>query len=62
MSSCVLFDVKSGALGGHLAHALALKRQPVRVVYEPIEDRVGDGRIGDRLVPVIDGYSTPDAA
>ena len=46
--------VKSGPLGGRLAHALALECEPVRVVYEPIEDRVGDGRIGDRLVPVID--------
>ncbi len=26
----------------------------MRVVHEPIEDGVGDGRIGDRLVPVID--------
>ena len=54
MGSCVLLDVKSGTLGGHLAHALALECQPVRVVHEPIEDRVGDGRIGDCLVPVID--------
>ena len=46
--------VKSGTLGGRLAHALALECQAVRVVYEPIEDGVGDGRIGDRLVPVID--------
>jgi hypothetical protein len=45
MGSCVLLDVKSGTLGGHLAHALALECQPVRVVHEPIEDRVGDGRI-----------------
>src|SRR5271167_3296544 len=54
MGSCVLLDVKSGTLGGHLAHALALECQPVRVVHEPIEDRVGDGRIGDCLMPVID--------
>src|SRR5450759_1131435 len=54
MGSCVLLDVKSGTLGGHFAHALALECQPVRIVYEPIEDRVGDGRIGDCLVPVID--------
>ena len=30
--SCGLLDVKSGTLGGHLAHALALECQPVRVV------------------------------
>ena len=54
MGSCVLLDVKSGTLGGHFSHALALECQPVRVVHEPIEDGVGDGRIGDCLVPVID--------
>ena len=54
MSSCVLFDVKSGALGGGFAQAFSLEGEPVGVVYEPIEDRVGDGRIGDRLVPVTD--------
>jgi hypothetical protein len=54
MGSCVLLDVKSGTLGGHLAHALALECQPVRVVHEPIEDRVGDGRISDCLMPMID--------
>jgi hypothetical protein len=54
MGSCVLLDVKSATLGGHLTHTLALEGQPVRVVHEPIEDRVGDGRIGDCLVPVID--------
>ena len=54
MGSCVLLVVKSGTFGGGFSHALALEGQPVRVVYEPIEDRVGDGRIGDRLVPVID--------
>ena len=54
MGSCVLLDVKSGTFGGSFAHALALEGEPVRVVHEPIEDGVGDGRIGDRLVPVID--------
>ena len=46
--------VKSGTPGGRLAHALALECQPVRVVHEPIENCVGNGRIGDRLVPMID--------
>ena len=54
MSSCVLLDVKSCALGGGFAHALALEGDPVRVVYEAIEDRVRDGRIGDCVVPAID--------
>ena len=54
MGSCVLLDVKSGTLGGRFSHALALECEPVRIVHEPIEDSVGDGRIGDRLVPVID--------
>src|SRR5271155_4959290 len=54
MSSWDLFEVKSGPLGGCFSHALTLERQPVRIVYEPIEDGVGDGRIGDCFVPVID--------
>ena len=54
MGSCVLLDVKSGTLGGRFSHAFALECQPVRVMHEPIEDGVGDGRIGDRLVPVIE--------
>ena len=55
MGSCVLLDVKPGTLGGRFSHALALEGEPMRIVHEPIEDRVGDGWIGDRLVPVIDG-------
>jgi hypothetical protein len=43
MGSCVLLAVKSGTVSGHFAHALALERQPVRVVHEPIEDRAGIG-------------------
>ncbi len=54
MGSRALLDVKSGTIGGGLAHALAFECQPVRVVHDPIEDCVGDGRIGDCLVPVID--------
>ena len=55
MGSCDLADVKSGALGGGLAHAVAVERQPVSVVDEPVEDGVGDGRVGDGLVPLLDG-------
>ena len=54
MGSCVLLAVKSVTVSGHFAHALSLECQPVRVVHEPIEDRVGNGRIGDCLMPVID--------
>ena len=42
-------------LGGSFSQALALEGQPVGVMHKPIKDRVGDGRIGDHLVPVIDG-------
>jgi hypothetical protein len=49
MSSCVLFDVKSGTVGSGFAHALALEGDAVRVVHEAIEDGVGDGRIGNCL-------------
>src|SRR5438270_13988481 len=54
MSSCVLFDVKSGALSGGFAQARSLEDESVRVVHEAIEDGVGDGRIGNRVMPVID--------
>ena len=47
-------SVKSGAFGGGLAQAFAVEREPVRVVHEPVEDGVGDGGIGDHLVPVLD--------
>jgi Diguanylate cyclase, GGDEF domain len=52
--SCVLFDVKFGTVGSGFAHALALEGDAVRVVHEAIEDGVGDGRIGNCVVPVID--------
>ena len=55
MGSCVLLDVKSGALGGGLSQAVALERQPMRVMHQPVQDGVGDGGIGDHLVPVLDG-------
>ena len=54
MSSWVLFDVKSGTVGSGVAHAFALEGDAVRVVYETIEDGVGDGRIGNCVVPAID--------
>jgi len=54
MGSCVLLDVKSGTLGGGLTQTVALERQPVSVVHEPVEDGVGDGRVGDGLMPLLD--------
>src|SRR4249920_3273763 len=54
MGSCVLLDVKSGTFGGSFSHAFALEGEPMGVVHEPIENGVGDGRICDCLVPVID--------
>ena len=54
MSSCVLFDVKSGAVGGGLAHTLSVQGEPVRIVHEAIEDSVGIGRIADHVVPLVD--------
>ena len=57
MSSCVLFDVKSGALGGGLAHALSVQGKPVRIVHQAVEDGVGNGRIWDHFVPVLDRQS-----
>src|SRR5579863_896500 len=54
MGSCVLLDVKSGAFGGGLSQAFALEGQPVSVVHEPVEDGVGDSRVGDGLMPLLD--------
>src|SRR6266436_3509297 len=54
MGSCVLLGVKSGALGGGLSQAVALERQPVSVVHEPVEDGVGDSRAGNGLMPLLD--------
>ena len=47
-------DVKPRPFGGPFAHAVAVQDEAMGVVDEPIEDGVGDGRVGDRLVPVID--------
>ena len=42
-------------LGGRFAQAVSLQGEAVGVVDEAVEDGVGDGRIADDLVPVIDG-------
>jgi hypothetical protein len=41
-----------------LAQGLAVEREAVRSVYEAVEDGIGDGRIDDHLVPVVDGELT----
>ena len=48
-----MLGVKCGALGGTLAHALASEVQAMGVVHEAVEDGVGDGWIGDHLVPML---------
>ena len=41
--------------GGQFSHAVSLQDEAMGVVDEPIQDGVGDGRIGDQFVPVLDG-------
>ena len=41
-------------LGGCFTEALALEREPVSVVHQPIENGIGEGRIADDLVPMFD--------
>ncbi len=38
--------------GQHAANAVAGQREPVGVVDKPVQDGVGDRRVGDNLVPV----------
>ena len=49
--------VKFATLGRFVpgvAQGLAVEFQAVRVVHEAVEDRVGDGRVDDQVVPVSD--------
>ena len=41
--------------GGQFSHAVSLQDEAMGVVDEPIQDGVGDGRIGDQFVLVLDG-------
>ena len=41
--------------GGDSAHGLALERDAIGVVHQPIEDRVGMGGFTDHFVPEIHG-------
>lgn len=50
-----LLVVKPVALSGGFAEAIAFQVEAVRVVDEAVEDRVGERRIGDDLVPMFDG-------
>jgi len=60
LNSGFLGGVKLGALGGDFAHAVTLEREAVSVVDQAIEDGVGDGRIGDDLVPLLDRHLAGD--
>ena len=46
--------VKRFQFGRALAHALAGKGQPVSVMDESVQNSIGQGRIADGLVPVLD--------
>ena len=53
--------VKLAALAGFFrwfAQGLAVEGEAVRSMHETVEDGVGNGRIDDHLVPVIDGELT----
>jgi hypothetical protein len=41
-------------LGGCFSEALALEREPVSVVHQAIENGIGESRIADDLVPMLD--------
>ena len=45
--------VKWGAFGGGFAQALACEGEAMGVVHEPVEDGVGNGWIGDHVVPML---------
>lgn len=42
-----------GQPAARLAHRFARERDAMRVVYQTVEDRVGDSRFADRVMPVI---------
>ena len=46
--------VKLVMLGGCFSEALALEREPVSVVHQPIENGIGESWITDDLVPMFD--------
>ena len=36
-------------------HGFSLELEPVSVVYEPVHDGIGEGRVSEHLMPVCDG-------
>ena len=47
-------------MGGDLSHAVSPDYEAVCIVDEPIENGVGNGGVGDHLVPVIDRHLAGD--
>jgi len=60
IGSGFLGGVKIGALGGDLSRAVSFEYEAVGVVDDAIEDGVGDGGIGDDLMPVVDRHPAGD--
>jgi hypothetical protein len=58
--SAFLGGVKDGTLGSYFSHALSFEDEAVSVVDEAIEDGIGDGRVGDDLVPMLDRHLAGD--
>src|SRR5258708_11447977 len=52
--------VKIGALRSDLSHAVSIECEAVSVVDEAVEDGVGDGRVGDDIVPIFDRHLDGD--
>ncbi len=48
------FGVKLVTFGFGFSEALALEREPVSVVYQAIENGIGQGRVTDDLMPMFD--------
>ena len=48
-------SVSRFCFGGDSPHGLALERDPIGVVHQPVEDRVGVGGFTDHFVPEIHG-------
>ena len=52
--------VKFGTLRSDLSHAVSIECKAVSIVDEAVEDGVGDGRIGDDIVPIFDRHLAGD--
>jgi hypothetical protein len=52
--------VKGGLVGADLSHGFSLQVEAVGVVYEAVEDGVGEGGIADQAVPFVDGQLARD--